>query len=190
MNANVEIRSTFISPSEAPAGCFEPVLDYWNALRGDRWAAPWPEVSLVSLPAAMIPSISVTDIEYAPLRSTYRFWGTNLTAVFGHDYTGKAPSDVPPRSLGLSTDGGCAHLAHDKVPHCEVKEFTTVRGYRGRALVLRLPCSNDGESVSQGINVYHFEHVDPNARLDWFFREIFEPLEREQLPLLRTSAAT
>jgi len=177
----IEIRSVFIAAEESPLASHQSALKYWNRLRGGRWAPAWREVSLLDFPAQSIPSINVTDIVPTPLSSTYRFWGTNLTEVFGRDFRGKSPADVPPRALGLGNDGGCGRLCYDKAPHCEVREFRAPRGYRGRALALRLPCSDNGKDVSHGISVYHFEHVDPKARLDWFFREVFEPLDRQSL---------
>lgn len=173
----VQIKSTFIEPTAMPLEFHRAVLDYWNDLRGDRWAPTWREFSLLALPPDVIPFVNVTDITPEPLASTYRFWGTGLTTAFGGDYTGRSPIDVPPRSVGLSARGGCGRLVNEKVPHCEVKQFETLRGYRGRCVVLRLPCSADGIQVSNGIGVYRFEHVDPDAGLTAFCDEVFGPLD-------------
>ena len=173
----VSIKSTFIDPAATPLDFQRTALDYWQTLRGDRWAPTWPEFSLLALPAEVIPFVNVTDITPAPLSSTYRFWGSGLTAVFGGDYTGRSPIDVPPRSHGLSARGGCGRLVNDRAPHCEIKQFETPQGYRGRAVVLRLPCSADGIQVSNGIGIYKFEHVDPDAELTAFFDEVFSQLD-------------
>ncbi|MEK9672674.1 MAG: hypothetical protein VW268_09250 [Rhodospirillaceae bacterium] len=88
----------------------------------------------------MIPFINVTDITAVPLVAVYRFWGTGLTAAIGGDFTGRSPTDVPPRAIGLSARGGCGRLVKEKVPHCELKQFQTLR----RVTILRVLCSNDG----------------------------------------------
>ena len=177
MNLPVTIKSTFMQPSDSPLDFHRGALDYWTELKGDRWAPTWQEFSLLALQPEIIPFVNVTDITPEPLSSKYRFWGSGLTSVFGGDYTGRSPIDVPPRSVGLSARGGCGRLVNEREPHCEVKEFETLRGYRGRAVVLRLPCSADGQQVTNGIGIYKFEHVDPDAELTAFFDEVFGPLE-------------
>lgn len=126
--------------------------------------------------AAIIPFVNVTDITPEPLSSKFRFWGTGLTAAIGGDYTGRSPAEVPPKAVGLSIRGGCGRLIQEKVPHCEVQQFQTLRGYRGRAVVLRVPCTSGGDAVRHGLALYKFEHMDPDAGLSAFFDEIFGPL--------------
>lgn len=176
MSIPIKISSTFLPVEALPLTFHRAALDYWNGLRGDRWAPSWREFSLMALPADMIPFVNVTDITPVPLASRYRFWGTGLTTAFGGDYTGRSPIDVPPKSVGLSAKGGCGRLVSEKAPHCEVKQYETLQGYRGRVVVLRLPCSDDGAAVTNGIGIYKFEHVNPDAELTAFFEEVFGPL--------------
>jgi hypothetical protein len=93
--------------------------------------------------------------------------------VFGADYTGKGPQDVPPKSRGIDMEGGCARLIHDREAHCQVKDFETDKGLFGRALVLRLPLSDDGETVNKGLNSYFFESMNEQSALADFYKTIF-----------------
>ena len=89
--------------------------------------------------------------------------------------------EVPPKTMGLSARGGCGRLLYERIPHCEVKQFETLAGYRGRAVVLRLPCSETGDQVTNGIGIYKFEHVNPDAQLTAFFDEVFGPLDASSM---------
>ncbi len=181
MNSRVEIRSVYIAPDESPVDAHIITLNKWKTRSGDRFAPSWNEYTMMDFPLTEIPCISLTDISITPFRSTYRFWGTGLTQVFGGDYTGKTPADVPPKSLGMNVNGGCARLINDRAPHYEVKEFLRDNGIFGRAMVLRLPFSDDGETVNHGLNMYKFERWDSNDSLTSYFDEVFSVVE-DQLP--------
>ena len=181
MGASISIKSTFLEAGKNLLPYHRAVLDYWHDIKGDRWAPKWSEFSLNDLAADTLPFVNVTEITPEPLSSVYRYWGTGLTAAFGADYTGKSPIEVPPKTMGLSARGGCGRLLHERAPHCEVKQFETLAGYRGRAVVLRLPCSENGEQVTNGVNVFKFEHVNPDAQLSAFFDEVFGRLDASSM---------
>ncbi len=174
---DVEIISRFIPPQDAPVEYHVKIFNCWQNKRGDRFAPPWSSSILAELPTEAISLTSIADITPDPLLATYRFWGTGLTNVFGADYTGKTPAEVPPKSLGINTEDGYARLASSRMAHYEVKEFETSRGLFGRALVLRLPFSDDGESVSHGMSSYYFESHTPTAHLSSFFHEVFSRVD-------------
>ena len=177
MGSSISIKSTFLDAGSSLPDFHQTTMAYWNRLRGERWAPRLEEFDMSALDDSITPFINITDITPEPLASVYRYWGDGLTTAFGADYTGQSPIEVPPRTMGLSARGGCGRLVYEKVPHCEVKQFETLAGYRGRAVVLRLPCSEDGEQVSNGIGIYKFEHVNPDADLTAFFDEVFGPLQ-------------
>ena len=131
MGASISIKSTFLEAGNNLLPYHRAVLDYWHDIKGDRWAPKWSEFSLNDLAADTLPFVNVTEITPEPLSSVYRYWGTGLTAAFGADYTGKSPIEVPPKTMGLSARGGCGRLLHERAPHCEVKQFETLAGYRG-----------------------------------------------------------
>lgn len=177
MGSTVNIKSTFLDAGSNLPVFHGAVIAYWNKVKGSRWAPSLAEFDLSALSPEVTPFMNITEITPKPLSSVYRYWGPGLTKAIGADYTGRSPIEVPPKTMGLSARGGCGRLVYEKVPHCEVKQFDTSAGYRGRAVVLRLPCSDNGTEVSNGIGLYKFEHVNPDADLTAFFEEIFEPLE-------------
>lgn len=182
MGSTVTIKSTFLEAGNNLPVFHRKVLDYWRALKGDRWAPRISEFDLAALPPETVPFINMTDITPEPLSSVYRYWGSGLTSAFGADFTHCSPIEVPPKTMGLSARGGCGRLVYEKAPHCEVKQFETLAGYRGRAVILRLPCSEDGVEVTNGIGVFKFEHVNPDADLTAFFDEVFGPLDAASTP--------
>lgn len=175
---SVSVRSIFRKPSDSPIADHRTILKYWEEKRGDKFAPSWRDISLMELPPTSLPTLSVTDITEKPLASVFRYWGRDLTTVFGRDFTGSSPTEVPPKSVGLSAEGGCGRLVHERFPHLEIKEFTNQKGIFGRAIVLRLPLSDDGVHVNHGINVYCFESLKKDSKLSDFFDEVFSKLIR------------
>ena len=178
VKSGLAILSTYIDPGKAPIDYHKDVLSYWHTKRGERFAPRWEEISLMDFGIGVVPLISVTDIKADPLTSRYRFWGTKLTEMHGGDYTGFSPIDVPPKRLGLNINGGCGRLVSDRVPSYEVKEFQNQKGLLGRALILRLPLSNDGETVTNGINIYYTETIDERQPLSKFFEKVLAEVSR------------
>jgi len=173
----VEILSRYLDPDETPIDYHVEILRYWNEKRGERFAPRWDEFSLSELPPLAIPLINVTDIVPEPLKSTYRFWGSGLTEVFGADYTGQGPQDVPPKSRGINMEGGCARLVRDRAPNFQIKDFETEKGLFGRALILRVLFADDGETVHQGLNSYFFEYLTKQSKLTDFYEMVFSKVE-------------
>lgn len=176
----VDILSTFLDAEESPVDFHREMLRYWEERRGDAVAPSLRGFDLASVPAYVLPRLSITDITPGsagnPPTSHYRYWGSALTDIHGGDYTGKSPADVPPASLGVRMQGGCARLFAEEAPHCEVKEYMTHAGYIGRSLILRLPLSDDGTTVNHGVNVYYFESASPDQPLSAFCDELFSRL--------------
>jgi len=168
------IRSVYLEAEDMPVDYHRDALALWQQRKGDRIGPSFREMPLLDFPPDVIPLISVTDITADPLTSRYRFWGTALTKAFGGDYTGKTPADVPPKSLGMNINGGCARLAKFLKPDYEVKEFIRHNNLFGRALVLRLPLSADGVNISNGMNIFYFETVESDQPLSIFFEEVLK----------------
>jgi hypothetical protein len=176
-NEKVEVERTFLDADTSPIDYHKFGLEYWNGVRGKKWAPRWNEISLMGFSPKVVPLISVTDITPEPLASVYRFWGTKLAEYHGGEYTGVSPTEVPPRQYGIANTGGCGRLVNEKKPHLEVKAFTTTRGTLGRVLILRLPLSDDGESVNHGVNIYCFESIIKNQPEVELFNAVFENLK-------------
>ncbi len=83
---------------------------------------------------------------------------------------------MPPRRLGISHNGGCGRLVHDRTPHFKIKEFFTQKGIYARLLVWRLPLSDDGELVDHGLSINYFETGQGNQYLLAIFDDLFSKL--------------
>lgn len=173
MSKDIHFRSTYIDPKEAPIGYQRDALAYWQDKCAGRFAPAWTDISLLDFPSRVIPLINVTDIDPQTGTITYRFWGTGLTETHGHDYSGQSPLDLPPREFGDGARSGHQKLAREKAPNFEVKEFLDHRQLLGRQLLLRLPLSDDGETVNHSMTVSYFEWAAPNKPLAGFFAEVF-----------------
>ena len=88
MNRNVdaygvEFLSRYFDPGETPIDYQIEILRYCKEKRGERLGPRWDEISLPESPPKAVPLLSVTDLVEKPLQSTYRFWGSGLSEVFG-----------------------------------------------------------------------------------------------------------
>lgn len=173
---NIKISSVYLDPAESPIEAHATVLNIWNELRGDRFAPAWGDFQLTDFPLDLISSMSVSDITSPPLKSIYRFWGTKLTEVYGADFTGRSPNEVPPSRQGMDNQMGCAVILRERKPHLNVREYENIRGFTGRVFILRMPLSDDGEAVSQSFAVSHFETGFSDSPHKAFFEKIFSQL--------------
>ena|GEM_PF-428524 len=89
-----------VEPEEIPIESIDladvrSFVAYWNALKGERFAAPWKRFDLMALDAESVPRVVVVDVLTDPVRFKYRFWGTANTNTKGIDMTGKSLDDFP-----------------------------------------------------------------------------------------------
>lgn len=166
------LRSAYIPPSQSPVGYHRDALAYWQVKRGARIAPRWNDVSLMDFPPHVIPLIAVTDIDPETFELCYRFWGTQLTAMHGRDYTGVSPAELEPKLLGDGSVEAYRVLVREKAPQLEIKEFFRGEVLRGRQIVLRLPLSDDGRAVSQSLNVTYQELAGPARPHSEFFDHV------------------
>ncbi|MEQ9557508.1 MAG: hypothetical protein RIG67_17200 [Rhodospirillales bacterium] len=142
-----------IAISELGGPQFSPVMRTWDELRRGAFAPPWSVGDFLKYPATVVPYLTVVDVIDVPPGFRYRFWGTGLSDVKGFDYTGRAPSDHLPEEHGRAIDleyrmvlAECRPLAfvHDLRPRTDQASLFQE--------CLRLPLSNDGETVTHIIS--------------------------------------
>ena len=175
---NLGISSTYLPAEESPIKEHHDALAVWNDKRGDRWAPTWDEVEITDFPPRLIQYIAITDLTAEPLTSVYRYWGSKLTDCYGSDYTGLSPADVPPKTIGVSNQSGCATIIRERTPHFQLREYENHKGMIGRAMILRVPLSNEGEYVNHSIAFNYYEPAVPGQKLSEFFDRIFAELPR------------
>ena len=170
-HGGLDIVSTILPADETPLAVHREALRVWESKRGDRLAPKWSEVELLDFPAELLRFIAMTDVADNPLRAHFRFWGSGLTDIYGRDFTGRSPSEVPPKTLGMNNQGGCARILRERRPHCQAREYVSHLGFLGRAIILRVPLSDDGVHVTHSLAFNHFESTSGDYAE--FFRDIF-----------------
>ena len=144
-------------------------LAYWQEKRAERFAPRWPDISLMDFPSHVIPAITVTDIDTETNMVTYRFWGTQMTALHGADYTGRPVADVLPALVGNSSQNSYQKLLLERAPHLEVKAFYNLSKLRGHQMILRMPLSDDGQRINHALAVIYSETAGSTRPYSDFF---------------------
>lgn len=166
------LLSVYIRPDESPIEYQRDALAYWQNKRGGRIAPAWSDISLMDFPPRVLPLIAVLDINPETFEMSYRFWGTQLTEMLGEDYTGKTPGDVKPKHVGNGNEDAYREMIEKKIPQLEVKEFFRREILRGRQMVLRLPLSDDGVSVTKSISIFYQEMTGTARPQSEFFDHV------------------
>jgi len=133
------------------------LFEYWDGLRGARPAPAWSEFHLEALSPRTIPYMRVVDVDLAASDIRYRYWGTGLVRVLGHDRTGQTLS-------GQSASRAAKALAEymtvveEKAPFALIYNTTTSKKAMPLfAPAIRLPLMNDGETVNNIVAYADFE---------------------------------
>lgn len=146
-----------LDPGESPIPEHHSIFKYWDGLRAGRFAPKWAEFDLMRLDAKVVPWTAVTDISEDGRSMTYRYWGTQLTVYRGFDYTNRSPLDIPPSELGQFIFDSYASTASEKKPCLDIEEFVSPTGRESTKSVLRLPLSDNGETVNMVVACMIFD---------------------------------
>jgi hypothetical protein len=131
----------------------DPILDYWNKLRGDRFAPRWEDFDLMDLPAHVRGGMVVVDYDRAKNDFRVRFWGVDLWDVFGIDLTGKWLSQVRHTEIMARFLKYGIKIIDTKQVQKTLHWAETTTGERETYPVLRLPLSDDGVNVTNIITL-------------------------------------
>lgn len=135
---------------------FSVALNYWNEIRGSSFAPKWFDFDLLRLPMALLPYTIVTDMHFDEGYVRYRYYGSGIADLHGFELTNRTSNDLEPAGLREHIVGQYRDVAEARKPLLFATEIVVKQGLRLRHLVLRLPLSNDGETVT---NVVTFEDV-------------------------------
>ncbi len=78
----------------------------------------------------------------------------------------------------MDNQTGCAVVLRERKPHLNIREYKTLKGFWGRAMILRMPLSDDGRTVNHSFSVSHFSTTAPGDPLSTFYENVFSELER------------
>lgn len=163
---HIDVKAVSAETAELPKR-LKDVLDYWDGLRGGRWAPAWKDFHLIELASATIPFVIVVDVQRDPLDFVYRFWGTGNTAYIGYDCTGMSVRRN--RLFGTKVFGECEYLLEQRRPIVWFSKVTRDDGVYREYARLRAPLSDDGETATHIVSV-----VQVDEKLD----EIFDAADR------------
>ena len=144
------------------------VYKNWDSLRGDAFAPSWQQFDLMTLPPRLIPTTMVVDIKEDMKQNTYRFWGSGLTNIHGREMTGGCPYDLQPPSLGARLLEEHMDTIRRRSATARRLSFMTARGSPHHQELLRLPLSDDGETIHQIVVVVDYP---PEILEDLFHRD-------------------
>ncbi|NQV98712.1 MAG: hypothetical protein HQ483_03355 [Rhodospirillales bacterium] len=168
----MNLRSLYIKPSESPIPSHLRGIEYWEKQRADRIAPRWSDISLLDFDPAIIPFINVMDIDPRDNIARYRFWGTGLTETFDRDYTNAEVQQLAHSGVKNAALAGLEKAIEEKQPNCEVREFLRSTGLVGRQIILRLPLSDDGDTINRTVNLCYHEMGRANQSTAMFFEKV------------------
>ncbi|MEQ8320050.1 MAG: PAS domain-containing protein [Rhodospirillales bacterium] len=150
-----------------PLPVFDEVLAYWNRCRGERLAPSWTDVDLMAFPPRVLPYTIVVDIQAPPRPVLYRFYGSGIAKNHGFEMTNRSSDDIQPEQLRQHILSQYAIIVEARAPRLFATEIYVKQGIRLQDLLLRLPLSNDGETVTNVITVeQHWSEGDPQTGTD------------------------
>ncbi len=114
-------------------------LNLWRDWAKGANAPIWRNIALEQLPARIAPMTSVMDVVDGGADFRCRYWGSQLTALFGRDETGKLLSEHPIPVGKKVRAVQFRKMMTDKRPRAFQLEFKTASGRLVRKLNVRLP---------------------------------------------------
>ncbi|MBL6932461.1 MAG: PAS domain-containing protein [Rhodospirillales bacterium] len=150
----------------APAE-MQAIFAYWDELRGERFAPTLKEFDLLHIPSAILPHSIVIDYIANDDSFIFRFFGSEVVRRHGEEMTGRSPRDFKWASFGEALEKEYRGFIGRKQPEYLVFGFRNENGTNELHKVLRLPLSNDAETVT-GIVAILIASVDSHESRKFF----------------------
>lgn len=135
---------------------------YWNSLSRSGRLPAWRDVNLLSLPLEAISRVALVDVVRGPfLEFVYRFWGTGQMDAKKIDLTGRKLSDHPRGLAGLLMREYALVVAERRP--LSFRRLVPLAGSPTmvQEISLRLPLSDDGETVDRVLSICDWQEIDP-----------------------------
>ena len=132
------------------------VFEYWDRVRRARVGPPVGEFRLEALPPAIIPSIAVIDFLGPPMDFRYRFFGTHMVQVAGQELTGKRYFADNIEGFGFVNAEVLPMMIERREPVYSRTHWISVKDLKFTTASIRLPLSEDGETITGGVVVDRF----------------------------------
>jgi len=159
------------------------VVEYWRALKGDRFAPTWAEIDMMRLPMELLPTTVVVDCveDVGGPNYRYRYYGSGLRNIHNVELTGKTPDDLPVPQLSQVIKTEFRQVQQSRTPLYALYGFYEDHENNledGFLNVVRLPVSNDGKTVSHILSVNRYMMHD--LRLNKMFKILEIPVSAER----------
>lgn len=140
------------------------VYDYWNGLRGARFAPTRAEIDPAEL-RDLLPWVVLVDIEPRPFRVRYRLVGTQVVEVSGFDFTGRYLDELEFVSLEGEFENSYQRVWREKVP-AYVRPFWPFDSEMKTRYDLGIfPLSDDKQTVTRALAIEGYEEIEKNPRV-------------------------
>jgi len=132
------------------------VLTYWKKLAGERPMPSWSKFELVKIPPRVLVTTHVTDVIAGWDDYLVRFWGTGFVDIHGQEATNCWVSEIEPPELGTAVVDSIRSVIKARAPRAFTILLQTPGRHEKFQVVLRLPLSDDGQTVNHVVTVSRF----------------------------------
>ncbi len=129
------------------------MAELWKTWAGARFAPAWQDVNLLEIPDDLRRGTMVADCLEVPDDFRVRFWGLDLVRAFEVELTGKRLSESDERGIMRSFRETAITVVREKKPQFLIHKITSSHGAERLFPVVRLPISDDGETVTKIMSV-------------------------------------
>lgn len=129
------------------------MLRIWKGWAGTAFAPTWKNIDLFGMPEELRRGTMVVDYLPETQDFTVRFWGTELVDAFGIELTGKLLSAKQDRGIMSSFRDSAMTVVENRAPQALLHKIRSTMGIERLYPVVRLPISDDGETVTKIMTV-------------------------------------
>jgi len=160
---------------QIPGGNLRAAYEMWDAHRSGRVMPGWRQFPMSGLAPKLLPIAAVVDVIGDGRDFRYRYWGTALTDLHGHDLTGGSVRQIEPEEYAASLIEILRRISKIGKPLFMNRQLQLVNGNCHTLQVLRLPFSSDQTNVEA---IMALSHTDAPMRAgfkDALLQTIREP---------------
>lgn len=162
---------TLVVPAirEILRGDLKYLFEYWNELRGSRFAPSFEKFDWAQVPHRLSPQIAVVEVRRNPFDFVYTHWGVGRVIMQGDDYTGKSVRDFKPESIAEKAIREYSEVVKLRCAVCvQTEQLEADCSAPFDYQFLRLPFSNDGDEVNQILGVGLYDEVVMSRALEFY----------------------
>ncbi len=156
------IRTEWVDISNITKPYLMDVFEYWDHVRGDKFAPSLLEFRLEDLPPKIVPYMVIVDILGSPIDFYYRFFGTKMVENAGFDMSRKSYFADKVEGYGFVNAEIFPHVIKERKPLCTLTSWISIKGLRFSTTTMRFPISKNGKDVTHAVSVNHFELATGN----------------------------